>query len=171
MKLTADILGHIVTVLCIISVQMKKKWQMLILSSVANFVSALSFMFLARGFTSAASVCFVAVLQTAITSYNSYHGKKTSKTETIVFLFLYLMCGIINFKTILDVMPIVCCLIFMIGNFQKEEQKIRIYGVANSSLWIVYDVIVKSTAVYSHIFTITSLLIALYRYRKKEEVK
>ena len=171
MKLTADILGYLVTVLCIVSVQMKKKWQMLIISSVANFVSALSFIFLAGSITSAVSVCFVAVLQTAITSYHSYHGKETSKTEKIIFLIMYLLCGIINFKTPLDIMPMICSIIFMTGIFQKDEQKIRIFGVANSSLWIVYDVIVKSTAVYSHIFTITSLLIALYRYRKKGEVK
>ena len=60
---------------------------------------------------------------------------------------------------------------------QSREQRIRWFSCGNAVLWIVYDVIVASSALLSHLVTLAALLLALLRgekgkkARKQEETK
>ena len=77
--------------------------------------------------------------------------------------------GFLQFSSALDLMPIVGALLLMVAFFQKKEQHIRWFSLANVVVWIVYDVIVKSSAVISQLVCLASLLTALFRYRSGRE--
>lgn len=166
MQIAAQILGIVASIIAIISFQMRKKWQMLIVGMIANLLSMIVFLML-NGLTSAVTVNLIAVLQCGINAYLSYNGKVASLIQKIVFTVLFLVSGFLEYAVLLDLLPILASILFMTSTFQKNEQNIRIWSALNVSVWVIYDVIVGTTAVFGQIFSLVSILIALYRYREK----
>ena len=93
----AQVLGVVVAVICIVSAQMKHKWQMMLFSASANLLNGLSFFFLGGAWT-AAVLCWVAVIQTLLFAYKAYVDKPITVFEKLVFLGAILAIGIINYN-------------------------------------------------------------------------
>ena len=129
----------------------------------ANFLSIIVFLLL-NGFGSAVTVNIIAVVQCAINGYLSYKGREASVIQKANFMSLFLISGFLGFKVPLDIMPIAASLVFA-WSASKKEQYIRIFLLVNVLLWIVYDVIIGTTAVFGQIFSLISILISLYRFR------
>lgn len=168
MYIFAQVLGIIASAVAIIAFQMRKKWHILLLSMFANFLSIIVFLLL-NGFSSAVTVNIIAVVQCAINGYLSYKGREASVIQKAIFMSLFFISGILGYKVSLDIMPIAASLVFAWSAFQKKEQHIRMFLLVNVLLWIVYDAIVGTTAVLGQIFSLISILIAIYRYRNKEK--
>lgn len=168
MELVAQILGYIITFICIFNTQLKKKWQMLVGSLIANFLNIPMF-FILNGVTSAVTISVVAVAQCGINAVLDYHGKQPSVRQKIIFTILYFVGGMLQFKTALDLFPVVGSMLFMCGGFQKNAQRMRVFGLLNALVWVVYDCIIGTTAVYAQIFSLISVIVALYRYRAKQQ--
>ncbi|MBQ8868374.1 MAG: YgjV family protein [Oscillospiraceae bacterium] len=167
MEIVAQIIGIVVTILCIVSTQLKRKWQMLFISFVANFLNVIMF-FLLNGVTSAVMVSLTASAQCAVNCFLAYKNKEPSTIQRIIFTVLYVVSGVLQYSVFLDILPILASLLFMVSVFQKTEQKLRIFCLANAVVWIVYDSIIGTTAVLGQIFSLVSILVALYRYRKQK---
>ena len=67
------------------------------------------------------------------------------------------------------ILSIVAAVFYMISMFQKKEQNVRLFLLANMSAWTIYHAVIGSTAIFAQIAGIISSLIALFRYRKKEK--
>lgn len=160
----AQFFGLLVTAGVIITQQMKKKKQMLIVSVFVNIFSAANILLL-DGFNSGVIVCLVAVLQLAVSVWHEFKGTQSGTVEKIIFLILYAGGGIIGIKAPIDLLSTFAALFYMLAVFQKKEQHIRLFLLANLSTWTVYHAILGSTAVFAQIAGIVSSLIALYRYR------
>lgn len=166
----AQIFGVLVTIGVIITLQMKKKKQMLIVSVIVNALSAANILLL-DGFNSGVIVCCVAVFQLLFSIWHEFKQTEVGLAEKIVFLILYVGGGVIGIKTPLDILSTVAALFYMLAVFQKKEQNIRLMLLINLSTWTVYHGILGSTAVFAQIAGIISSLIALFRYRKSAEKK
>lgn len=165
MELLAQIIGIVVTVMCIVSYQLKRKWQMLFVSFVANFLNVIMF-FILNGITSAVMVSLIATAQCSVNAFLAYKEREPSLAQKIIFMILYVVSGTLQYKVLLDILPILASLLFMISVFQKTERKLRVFCAANTVIWIIYDCIVGTTAVFAQIFSLISILVALFRYRK-----
>ena len=165
MELLAQIIGIVVTVMCIVSYQLKRKWQMLFVSFVANFLNVIMF-FILNGITSAVMVSLIATAQCGVNAFLAYKEREPSLAQKIIFMILYVVSGTLQYKVLLDILPILASLLFMISVFQKTERKLRVFCAANAVIWIIYDCIVGTTAVFAQIFSLISILLALFRYRK-----
>ena len=163
----AQVLGILVTIGVIVTLQLKKKKQMLVVSVLVNAMSAANILLLDE-FNSGVIVCGVAVFQLLLSIIHEYKGTQPSRTEQIVFLVLYVTGGVLGYHSPVDLLSIVAAVFYMLAVFQKKEQNIRIMLLVNLSLWTVYHTILGSTAVFAQIAGVISSLIALYRYRKKE---
>lgn len=163
----AQILGVLVTIGVIVTLQMKKKKQMLIISVLVNAMTAANILLLDE-FNSGVLVCAVAVLQLLISIFHEFKGTQPSKAEQIIFLVLYVTGGALGYHSPVDLLSSVAAVFYMLAVFQKKEQNIRIMLLINLSLWTVYHAILGSTAVFAQVAGIISSLIALYRFRKKE---
>lgn len=161
----AQILGVIVTVGVIITLQMKKKKQMLVISVFVNALSAANILLL-DGFNSGVIVCTVAVFQLIVSIIHEYRGTQSGRAEKIIFLILYVAGGVLGINGPIDVLSSVAALFYMLAVFQKKEQHIRLLLLANLATWTVYHGIIGSTAIFAQIAGMISSLIALYRYRK-----
>ena len=163
----AQILGILVTIGVIVTLQLEKKKQMLIVSVLVNAMSAANILLLDE-FNSGVVVCSVAVLQLIVSLVHEFRGTQSSLAEKIIFLILYVAGGVCGYQSPMDLLSTVAAVFYMLAVFQKKEQNIRIMLLVNLSLWTIYHTILGSTAVFAQIAGIISSLIALYRYRKKE---
>lgn len=166
MQILIDVLGYLVTGISILCVQFKKKWQIVTGSFFANFIAVISLV-LQKGITSAVMVNSVGALQSIVNAVLAYKGKNASKKLMAVFFVLFFTAGIIGYDEFIDVFPIIGSLLFMTGQFQPTEQRMRIVGIVSNLFWISYYTIIGSTIIYSQLFSLVSVVIALYRYRKK----
>ena len=160
----AQVFGILVTLGVILTLQLKKKKQMLIVSVIVNALSAANILLL-DGFNSGVVVCCVAVLQLFFSIWHEVKNTEVSTAEKVVFLIFYAAGGLMGYKIPLDLLSTVAAVFYMLAVFQKKEQNIRLMLLVNLSLWTVYHSILGSTAVFAQIAGIISSLIALYRYR------
>lgn len=163
-----QILGIVVTAGAILTLQLKNKNHMLIVSAVVNVLAALNILLLDE-FSSGVIINIVAFLQIIVSLRHEHKGTDVTLTEKIIFLVLYVAGGALGFKTWLDVLSIIAAVLYMLAMFQKKEQHIRLFLLGNMATWTVYHLVLGSTAVLAQIAGIISSLVALYRYRKKNK--
>lgn len=80
---------------------------------------------------------------------------------------------IFNFPV--DLIPVSCSLLFVIGISVKKASATRLFFLANSALWVAYDLMVHPIAqanLMTHIVVVLSVVIGIIRYdipaRQKE---
>lgn len=168
-------MGLLSGILTVIVYLLPRRRQMLAVAAAANFAAGLSFLLLGSG--SASVICFVAVAQTTVNCLHDLRGSRIAWWELLLFSLLYLAGGALQYRSLPDLLPLGAAVFFMAAMSQSREQRIRWFSCGNAVLWIVYDVIVASSALLSHLVTLAALLLALLRgekgkkARKQEETK
>ncbi|MBR3818241.1 MAG: YgjV family protein [Clostridia bacterium] len=160
-------LGIVVTIGAILTMQIKNKKPMLIVSAIVNVLSALNILLLDK-FSSGVIICFVAVFQILFSLWHEKKGTDIPLAEKIIFLVLYITGGLLGFEKPIDILSIIAAVLYMLAMIQKKEQHIRLFLLGNMATWTVYHTILGSTAVFAQLAGIISSLIALYRYRKSK---
>lgn len=164
----AQFLGIVVTAGAILTLQLKNKKHMLVVSAVVNVLAALNILLLDT-FSSGVIINIIAVLQILVSLLHEHKATDVTLPEKIIFLVLYVIGGALGFKAWIDILSIVAAVLYMLAMSQKKEQHIRLFLLGNMATWTVYHLVLGSTAVLAQIAGIISSLIALYRYRKKDK--
>lgn len=159
-------LGLMGTLCCLVLPFMKKKWQMLALTAVVNVFCALNLVLIGQ-VGSVILIYVVAVAQTIVALWHLKKDTQVTKAENILFLLLYVVCGALDLRTVVDAIPIVGAVFHMLATFQRDVQKTRVLLLFNSLTFMAYYALVGSTSVFSTLITMTSTLLAMVKYRKK----
>ena len=163
----AQIFGILGICFSVISMQAKKRKYIFIWLLLLNLASALNFLFLNNNTSS--YICFFAILEMIINYIFEYNKKDVPIFVVIIYVFVNIFLGILSFTTFIDVLPIICSLIFCATIICKNEQNIRKLMLGNQSIWLIFDIIVKAyTFSVSNILTIVSTVIALKRFKEEE---
>ena len=150
--------------------QMKKRSQILFLFILANLFSAINFILL-QGYAGAA-ICFFAIIQTLLNKIFENKNQPVPKIVILIYVVISIVLGAFTFKKIVDVLPIVCSILYTITIIQKEEKNIRKISLVNIILWIMYDLICLAyTAAISDLLTTISTVIGMYRLDYKPAKK
>ena len=164
----AQIFGVLGVIASVCSMQFKKRKQIFIALLLLNLFSALNFVFL--GSMASAYVCFFAVFEMLINYLFERKKKRVPLVVVLIYVAVNIALGAISFTGPLDVIPIVCALIFCATLLTKNEQNIRWLMLLNQSLWLVFDLTVGAYFfAVSNVLTIISTAIALYRFSKKKK--
>ena len=174
LEIIGQIFGILASIACIITAQLPQRWQILLGNVFVNILSALNLPMIGAGFA-ACGPCIVAVIHCG---YNIYTDKKEIASgigEKVFFSFLYLVAWGVGFgiscangtASALDFIPLVATAFFVLSVFMKKERLMRLCLLGNAGVYIIYDILIPNTAIIAHTFTVVSILIALYRYRKK----
>ena len=91
-----QVLGLLVTAGVILTLQLKKKKQMLTASVIINIMSAANILLL-DSFNSGVIVCCVAVFQLVLSLWHEYKKTEITIAEKIIFLILYVAGGALCF--------------------------------------------------------------------------
>ena len=168
MYILAQIFGILVAVSCTAAPVFKKKWQILAVLLFGNICASLNFLLL-NGFGSAVIINLLATVHISVNMIHECRGKYPNTIEKIIFFLLYIGCGLIGYRTILDLLPIVAAVFFMLSVFQKKEQSIRICNTLNATTWIIYDCIVGSSAIVAQLLAIISNVASFIKYRRDDK--
>ena len=81
-------------------------------------------------------------------------------------------CGVAFYRQVIDILPIVCSVLYTLTIVQKKEKNIRSLTLITTILWLIYDFIVGAyTAAISNIIFCISNLIAIFKYDIKGKRK
>lgn len=151
---------------CSLGPLLKKKQQMLAVSLLANVLVAVNLMLLDK-FGSAVFLNFAAVLQILLSMWHVAKEKPVKPAENIVFMIIFIGCGIFGFKEALDILPLIGAILFVIAIFERDEQKTRLISIGNALIYMIYYLLVGSTSALAQAISVTINSVALYAYRKK----
>ncbi len=160
----AQALGLLTTLLCVLSPQLKEKWQQLLCCAAANAVAGLSFFFLG-GTVLAAVFNVIAVAFTLLSAWYRKSGRNVPMWQNALFSAVYLAASFWGLHKPLDLLPIMAVVFFLISVVVKDPQTTRYATIPNIVLWIVYDIIVGSSAVFAQLVSLVSVVIGICRYR------
>ena len=159
-------LGLLVIVGVIISLQMKKKWQILTVSILVNLLSVGNILLLDR-FNSAVLVNLLACVQIPVSIWHDRRKIPVSIWEKVIFFTLYMVLCVLGYHKPLDLFSFLASILYMLSVFQQKEQLVRLFLLGNMTTWAVYHFILGSTALFAQLAGITSSLIAIIRYHRK----
>ena len=178
LETVGQIFGILTTVAAVASTQFPKRWQIMLGCMAVNLFSALNVLFVGAGLT-ACLACMVAVIHAPVNAYRAKKDMDSPLAEKLLFSVLYFAAWGVGFylsfkggnASWLDVMPLVATAFFVASMLVKKERSIRLWTLGNASIYVVYHLIFRSTGVFAQIFELISILVALFRYRKKRESK
>jgi hypothetical protein len=175
--LLGQIFGILTTVAVVATYQLPKRWQIMLFSALTNILSTVNVLLIGAGLT-LCMVNLVAVVHSFINSYKAKRGLEASLAEKIIFSVLYFVAwGVGLYISIqngtaswLDAMPLIATAFFVATMIFINEQRIRLAMLGNSGIYTVYHIIFRNIGVLAQLFNITSIIIALFRYRKKKTI-
>lgn len=159
-------LGVVSAVCSLILPMLKKKSQMLVMTMFTNGLVALNLVMIGR-FGSAVLIHSLAVVQAVVSLRHVRRDTPVTRLETGGFLILYIACGLLGYKSVIDVLPMVGCLFNMLATFQRDVHKTRILILINVSTFLIYYLMVGSTSALMVGSTIVTTLLAMVRDRKR----
>lgn len=166
----AQIFGILGIIASVLSMQFKNRKHILIVLFLLNLFSALNFIFL--GNMTSSYICLFALVEMIINTSFELKNKEVPKWVVGIYIVINIALGMLTYKSIIDILPIACALIYCGTILTKKESNIRKLMLANQSTWLVFDLIVKAyTFSISNILTIISIAIAMYRYDYKGKNK
>ncbi len=166
--LVAQILGIIGPSLKIVSIQFKDKKKILLMFVLVNLTIGIELLLLNA--YSGALVCFIAVVQTIINYLYIRKDKKFPMFYIPIYVIVSLIAGIYSYKELMDILTILCAMLYIASICQTKEKNIRIISFLNMSFWIVYNL--YNSAYTDALFKVGFLIstaIAIYKYDIKNK--
>lgn len=168
MFILAQIFGIFVIIFNVIAMQMKHKNQIFFMLIFVSIFSALNFILLKS--YSGCFICLFAIIQIIINYCLGKKNKPIPKILVGLYIIISIIIGTFTYKTYIDILPIICSILYTITILQKNEKRIRLISLINIILWIIYDFVSCAyTAGIADILTLVSTLIGIYRYDYKKE--
>ncbi|MBE6577249.1 MAG: YgjV family protein [Ruminococcaceae bacterium] len=174
LEIVGQIFGILTTIAAVVSAQLPKRWQMMIGYMAVNLFSALNVLFVGGGLTGCL-VCLVAVAHSSVNAYRAKKDMDTPLTEKLIFSVVYFVAWGIGFylswksgvASWLDALPLVATVFFVASMLVKKENNIRLWTLGNASVNTVYHLMLRSSGIFAQLFELVSIIVALFRYRKK----
>ena len=156
------IIGMILLAMCF---QARIKKKTLILKFLADIAWGIHY-FLLGGFS---GVLLNAVSATRETVFYFDENQKRRKVWLIVFVGINWTFGMLMMKEFYNLLPMVCSAVATYSFWQNNLKVTRILALFNAVMMFTYDIFLLSyVGMVSESITMISVIIALYRYRKKD---
>lgn len=164
MFVLAQIIGGIVLILTVISVQFKTKEKILMCQIIANLLISIQYFLL--GALTGGVVSIINVIRCII----FYFYKKKNMKPSIVFLGVFVMVavvsGILTWQSVFSIIPIIAAIVFTYGLWQDNIKITRICTAITAGNWSIYNIIVKAYAgAIQSVAECISAIIAMIRHR------
>ena len=167
MFILAQVFGTLMLIVNVLAMQMKDKKNIIFMLLLANLFAVFNFIFL-KGY-SGAMICGFAIIQTIINNCYENKGKKLPFLLLMIFIIISIALGLLTFKNIIDILPILCSVLYCLIIVQSKERIIRILSLINIILWLIYDFYYQAyVGAISDILVAASTLIGMYRFDFKK---
>lgn len=162
----AQIIGVIVLVITVTSIQFKTKEKILICQIIANVLVAVQY-FLLNALTGAV-VAIINVIRCIIFYYYKKKNKKPSIIFLTIFIIVAIVSGILTCQNVFSIIPIIATIVFTYGLWQDNVKVTRICTAITAGNWTIYNIIVKAFAgALQSVAECSSAIIAMLRNKEK----
>ena len=166
MFIVAQFFGILVIIANVLSMQMKNKKQIILMFVLGNLFSAINFILLQS--YSGAVICFFAIIQTFINKIFENKQQQVPKIIIGIYIVISIILGVITFNNIIDILPMICSVLYTLTIIQEKEKNIRRISLVNIILWMIYDIVCQAyTATISDLLMTISTIIGMYRFDRK----
>jgi hypothetical protein len=160
-----QLIGFVGVLFGVISFQPKKRKNILRFQLLSNLFWVIHF-FLLGAVTGAALNGAGALRAYLFDKYN----KRTSQSQWLLIGVISLMVALVllTWQGWISLLPMIGMIVATIGFWQRDEQRIRLFLLFASPWWLSYNALSGSYAgVVSEVLATTSILVALWRYRRQ----
>lgn len=164
--LYAQFIGAAALLTIVLSVQFKKKKNIMLVQLIANVLYSVQYALL--NVPSAAYLNIITILR----SYTYYQYDKKRKKIPLFFLIFYcllsLIVGYLLYDNILVIIPITITIAYTIGAYYKDANVFRKVFLVSAFVWLFYNYKVEAyVGMFGNVCEIVSTYIAINRYTKK----
>ena len=154
--------GFLALASSLISFQFKKHGQIMLFRTASELIFALQYILM--GEWSGAAMDGISVIRNTL--YTQLVKKNRSTTPVIIgFCIFVVTIGIVTFKGVISLLPIISKLLTTISYGMKNERWLRLITLPSCIFWIIYNVYVGSAAgILADSMTLISLMIAVYKF-------
>lgn len=173
--LIGQIFGVLSIIVSVVSMQLAKRWQILLALSLLNVLLVFNQLFLGMSFSAIIS-CGLAAVHCPINAYKVKKGKAERLAESVIWSVLYFaswgvglyVSARMGIASWMDALPFFGILTFIISVYVQKERDVRIFSLLNALVYLVYNALNLNVTAISQLLTIISIIIALIRYREKK---
>lgn len=159
----AQIAGFAAMGVVVMSYQMKHRASIIAMQIFSNLLWILHYLLL--GSYSAVVANSIGTVRNVLYGVRGKYKFADSKLIPSAFIVIFVISGIITYKNIFDVLPMIAMIIASIAFFIEDEKIIRILSVPLSSLWLIYAIRNVSIAgMVSESLVLISVIVAIIRY-------
>ena len=109
----------------------------------------------------------ISLIQAIITTINYFYEKKGIKYPDyliILYLFIAFLCGLFTYNSLLDVLPIVCLLFFILSILQTKELYLKVCMLFMFLFFALYAFFINGfILVFINVFQSFMTLIAIFK--------
>lgn len=166
----AQVLGVIILLITVISIQQKTKERILICQITANILDAIQY-FLLNAITGGV-IGIINVIRCFIFYYYKKNDKKPSFLFLCIFVIVAIVSGILSWQSVWSIIPIIVSIVFTYGLWQDNVKITRICTAITAGGWSAYQLIFLAYArVIGSVSELLSAIISIIRYdiRKKDK--
>ena len=158
-------LGTIALIFVCIGYFTKKKSQFLIFQLVSNIFYAGSFLF-ASAWVGCLTI-LISTLRCTFLYIAEKHMIKHPFYYLFIFIFCYILVGFLFWDTLLDLIPIICAIIFTLSFYIKNLQKMRYCLILPNILFVVYNLFCFTfTNALLDSIEVIAIIISIINYNK-----
>lgn len=173
LEIVGQVFGVLAIITGVISMQLSKRWQILVALAFLNLFLVFNQLFLGMSF-SATIGCGLAAIHCPINAYKVKKGKPAGRVENVIWSVLYFaswgvglyISARMGIASWMDVLPFFGVLTFVISVYVPKERDVRIFTLLNALVYLVYNALNMNIAAVSQVLTILSVIVALVRYRE-----
>lgn len=169
--IVAQIMGIIAAGFNTGAMYFKEKKNILKLMLLANVCFAINWFLL--GGISAGIISIISMLQIIINYFYDKREKEYPKFLIISYILIAIISGMMSYRIIIDILPVICSILFSLSILQTKEKNIRKIMLLMFLLWTIYSFFIKSysTAIVNAVqFVMTSIAIVKNDIINKDKI-
>ena len=166
----AQVFAIIACALNVISMQCKKRKQILFYLVIGNIIGAVGLIFLKA--YAGALIQFVFGFETYVNYRLEIKGKKNTPLLVCFYILLSVIASVVTFKSWIDIVPLISAILHTITIIQEKEKRIRYINLSSLVLWIPYYIAFYAWAnLATCLCIVVSNVVSIIRYDIKKQKK
>lgn len=158
-----NLIGAIALIYSMISYHRKEKKNILADMIKSNILNLIQYILL--GAYSGCVTKIIAIFRDILIIKKEKNDKLNNNYILIIFIIIYIIMGVITYKSILSILPLIAAVTYLIFIWNGNEKQIRRAAFYTTFLWLIYNISVMSIA---GAISNTLLLISTYIAIKEE---
>lgn len=168
--IVSQIVSAAATLLLLLSFQQKTHKKIVLMQAFSGLLFGIQYMMLGAY---EGMICnYIGAVRSVVYSFRGKSKFVDSIFCPIVFAIIFVISGIVTYKNIFSLLPIVAMFIASFVLWSPKTQQLRALTMPTSAMWLVYNAVSHSyVAVLTEVLNEISIIIALIRFRGGKEVK